>query len=166
MKTFSQWINESIQLSENTRNEIPPEMGTTPIRSGYIRLYHQTDLKNVDNIRKEGLLKAKSKGEQLKEPKVIWATKEPFHGKNTDLATVEFSIPEEYYRSPSYVTMDKVPPENIIDIHLPWHNLARDLIKEYPEPNLDEINDWMTINDDYKKAALAYVKHMKDLKKQ
>jgi hypothetical protein len=165
MKTFSQWINESIQFSENSGTELPPEMGITQIPSGYIRLYHQTDLKNVNNIRKEGLLKAKSKGKKLKEPKVIWATKTPFYSTSTDIATVEFIIPEEYYRSPSYVTMDKVPPKNIIAIHLPWHNLARYLIKEYPEPNLDEINDWMTISDDYKKAALAYVKHMKDLKK-
>ena len=159
MITFKQFL-------ENTENlELPPEMGTAPIPDGCVRLYHQTNPENVPSIKQNGIIKSLSTGKSHNEPSVIWAARKPFYSLKSDLATIELFIPEEQFSPPSYVRVDVVPPEQIIGIHERWNDLARHLIKDYPEPNQSKIDFWMSIDDNYQKATQFYVNYMKSINK-
>jgi hypothetical protein len=150
--------------------KIPPRPGTAPIPPGYIRLYHQTSHENVDSIRKNGLQKSHSRGKDLKEPIVIWASTEPYYGNIEGTATIEFSIPREQFRLPYYVLRDNILPEEIIAIHEGWHDLARDWIEEYPNPNklfdsqitsIEFLRQTAEqIGGDYQKAFDAYARYV------
>lgn len=159
MITFKQFL-------ENTENlELPPEMGTAPIPDGCVRLYHQTDKKNIPSIKENGILTSMSRGKQNAEPSVIWADIEPYYGIESKRPTIEFYIPEEEFSPPYYVMSDKIPPEQIIAIHETWHETARHLIKDYKEINQELIDFWMSIDDDHKKATQFYVNYMKSIDK-
>lgn len=144
---------------------LPPERGTAPIPEGCVRLYHQTDKKNIPSIKENGILTSMSRGKQNAEPSVIWADIEPYYGIESKRPTIEFYIPEEEFSPPYYVMSDKIPPEQIIAIHETWHETARYLIKDYKEINQELIDFWMSIDDDHKKAVQFYLNYMKSIDK-
>ena len=154
MKTFKQFL-------ENTKNNIFPKMGDLPIPEGTIRLYHQTDEENVQSIKEKGLLKSFSKGRLYNEPSFIWATEKPFYGRQEGLATIEFFVPEEEFRSPTHILSEVVPPAQILAIHEHWHDYAEELVSSYPEINQKEIDYWLDLGGNYKKAAEFYIDYMK-----
>ena len=154
MKTFKQFL-------ENTKNSIFPKMGELPIPEGTIRLYHQTNEENVRSIKEKGLIKSLSKGHSYNEPSLIWATRKPFYGRQEGLATIEFFVPEEEFRSPTHVLSEVIPPAQILAIHEHWQDYAEDLISNYPEINQKEIDYWLDLGGNYKKAAEFYIEYMK-----
>lgn len=154
MITFKQFI-------ENTKTNIFPKMGELPIPEGTIRLYHQTDEENVRSIKEKGLIKSFAKGHLFNEPALIWASREPFYGKQNGLATIEFFVPEEEFDPPYFVRSKVVPPAQILAIHEPWQSYAEDLISNYPEINQKEIDYWIDLGGNYKKGAEFYVDYMK-----
>lgn len=170
MTTFKQFIEArsilppgtiSNKFLENRESQtIPPPAGTVPIPEGHVRLYHQTDAKNVESIRKNGLLKSFSKGLALREPIVIWASRDFYYGKQyeSERATVEFHVPENQFSPPYHVYGDKVDPKQIIAIHEEWHNIAKGLIEDFPEgiPH-DDILFLSSIDDDHRKAIQYYL---------
>ena len=155
-----------MQFLENQSQitNLPPEMGTTPIPNGHIRLYHQTSPENIPSIKQNGILASKATMAEGPKMPVIWASKKPYYGMKSDLATIEFHVPEEEFAD-YYLRTNHVPPQQFIAIHEKWHQLAKDLIHEYPEPDHKKIEFWMSIDDKHRKATQAYIDHMKKLGK-
>jgi hypothetical protein len=114
------------RIPGDTAYDIPNEPGSTPIKEGYIRLYHQTEEDNLRKIEKEGLLLKHAKG--IEGPRAIYAGESPFYGKSDSRPTLEFQVPKKYWDSP-FVLRD-VTPEDIIAAHYPWHRHARYLEDE------------------------------------
>ena len=100
---------------------IPAEPGTTPIKEGYVRLYHQTDGDNLRSIEKEGLLLSHARG--IEGPRAIYAGETPFYGSAESRPTLEFQVPKDQWDAP-FVLRD-VTPEDIIAAHYPWQRHAR-----------------------------------------
>lgn len=138
--------------------DIPPEPGTKPIPSGHVRLYHQTDPNNVDSIKRYGLSTKYSRGKDLKEPNVIWASKDPYYGKIGvgDYATIEFHVPEEQFRSPMYV-IGEVPPTNITAVYMNWYDVFKGLVEENPKNS--EIRSLLDMGGKWGEAAKAYLQY-------
>ncbi len=113
------------------RLNLPPEPGTTPIPSGHIRLYHQTDEKNLEKIRHNGIRLSHARG--IEGPKGIYADTKGFYGKPNEHPSVEFHVSKNRWQPP-FVLGDVLPSE-IIAIHYPWHSLAR-----YVEENPDSLD--------------------------
>jgi hypothetical protein len=105
---------------------VPSEPGSTPIKEGHVRLYHQTDEDNLREIEKHGLLLKHAKG--IEGPRAIYAGETPFYGDPTDRPTLEFQVPKEYWDAP-FVLKD-VHPKDFISAHYPWHRHARYLEDE------------------------------------
>jgi hypothetical protein len=105
---------------------IPAEAGSTPLKEGHVRLYHQTDENNLRKIEREGLLLKHAKG--IEGPRAIYAGETPFYGKAAERPTLEFQVPKEHWQSP-FVLRD-VAPKDIIAAHYPWHRHARYLESE------------------------------------
>jgi len=105
---------------------IPAEAGSTPVKEGHVRLYHQTDGDNLRKIEKEGLLLKHAKG--IEGPRAIYAGETPFYGSAKSRPTLEFQVPKEHWQSP-FVLHD-VAPKDIIAAHYPWHSHARYLESE------------------------------------
>lgn len=118
MKTFLEFITEM----KYPKYHLPAEPGTTPIPDGHVRLYHQTNEKNLNSIRRNGIQLKKSKG--IEGPKAIYADTKGFYGKPHDTPTVEFHVPHKDWDKP-FVKRDTVHSHEIIGIHRPWHRHAR-----------------------------------------
>ena len=101
--------------------DLPVPHGTTPLKEGHVRLYHQTDGDNLRAIEKEGLLLDKAKG--IEGPKAIYAGETPFYGAVESRPTLEFQVPKDQWQQP-FVLRD-VTPDDIIGAHYPWHHHAR-----------------------------------------
>jgi len=124
---FKKTAPKKAKIMASTSNaSLPPPPGTAPVRDGWVRLYHQTSLENIESIRQEGLTYAHAAG--IEGPKAIWASRTPFYGDAKDIPTVEFQVDENSFVPPSFVTRD-VPPEDILAIHEPWHSAARYILK-------------------------------------
>jgi hypothetical protein len=135
---------------------LPPAPGTAPIPEGSVRLYHQTSEENVESIQREGLTHAKAKG--IEGPRAVYAGEEGFYFKpgmeNQGKATVEFHVPKDKWSAPNIVLQD-VPPENIVAVHLRWHEQAR-----YFEDNPEALQEALSgdLDDLGEPEALAYIK--------
>lgn len=151
MLKFKQYINEK-------NDEIPHEPGTVEIPKDHIRLYHQTPEENNDSIKKHGIMLSKALG--IEGPKAIYADERGFYGKPTDRNTVEFHVHKTDWKPP-FVNVDRVPPEQIIAIHEPWHELARNLIKDdnHAVKNILSGEHDDLLNDSYYGPAIKYIKN-------
>lgn len=119
--------------------------GTMAVPAGKVRLYHYTSADLLNSIWKQGLLKSAARGASYDEPAVVWgSTKMP---NPNSLNFVEFMVaPEkidvghphfsgqklsqeeidEFQQGDHDVTLfGSVPPEDILDVHLPWHEALR-----------------------------------------
>ena len=142
---------------------VPGEPGSTPIKPGFVRLFHQTSLENASSIRENGLLLSKAQG--IEGPRAIYAAEKPFYGNPGGLALVEIQIPQKDFLAPYFVTgghREKVPPEEIIAVHEPWHSHVR----YFEEPGNEELlqrvvageEDSLIPADPTYGPAIAYVK--------
>lgn len=114
MKSFHKFILES-------RLDLPPLPGSTPIPSDHVRLYHQTSEDNLEKIRKYGIRLDKAKG--VEGPKSVYADEKGFYGSPESHPTIEFSVPKDRYQPP--FVKGTVEPKNIHAVHYPWHSHAR-----------------------------------------
>jgi hypothetical protein len=133
---------------------LPPEPGTEPIKPGYVRLYHQTDRANIEEIKRHGIQLSKARG--IEGPRAIWAGETPFYGPATKIPTIEFQVPRENWDSP-FVLQDQVTTDEFIAVHEPWHKHARYILShpDILEKTLDgEFDD---LSDDYV-PAIKYIK--------
>jgi hypothetical protein len=151
---FGQVLNEAAGL--------PPEFGSQPIPPGAVRVQHLTWSKNVESIRKEGLLQSKTSphseaqqvfattGDKLEYPMsgesdraVVEGYAFP-HGTGPDQPYSQLDVgsgmsPERAASRHSTVTFHgDLPPEQIIAIHEPWHAAFRYITSE-GDRMLDEV---------------------------
>jgi len=127
----------------NGPDELPQEIGKTPIPEDHVRLFHHTWAKNIPSIREHGLLAERGKGDSGKgygqeESAGVWGSTR--HGPpepEGDRHVVEFHVhPSEIAVNGPYPGSDhhewnqgdhnvllkgSVKPENISAIHDPWH---------------------------------------------
>jgi len=129
MKTFKQYLYEL----KKPRYEVPDEPGSTPTPEGKIKLYHQTSMKNLNAIRRQGIQLSKAKG--YEGPKAIYASlpskdNKGFYGPAHNTPTAEFHVDKDEYKAP-FVHRDSVPAKDII-AHKEWHDTVR-YIDDDPE---------------------------------
>lgn len=136
---------------------LPPEPGTSPVKPGHVRLYHQTDRDNIEDIKRHGVLLSKARG--IEGPRAIWAGETPFYGPATKIPTVEFQVPVKNWDAP-FVLQDQITLDDIIAVHEPWHRHAR-YILSHPEV-LDDVlaGEHDDLTGDYV-PAIQYVKQVK-----
>jgi phage-related protein (TIGR01555 family) len=136
---------------------LPPAPGTADIPEGHIRLYHQTDEKNLGAIKHQGIQMSKAMGTEG--PKGIYADPKGFYGAPATTPTVEFHVPKAQYDGP-FVRAQSVDPAQILAVHHPWHAIARSL-----EGNQGAIQAILSgkrdrlINDPTYGKAIRYIKH-------
>lgn len=158
--------------------KIPPEPGTIPLPSGYVRVFHYTkpgteegegDLlchQMAERIRKQGININFSRGESYGEPKVVWvsATK-PHNGKVFAEMFIKIDDPRwgPHWRNKGPSTngdaylVDSIRPEEIIAVHEPWHTKYH-YIKNNPEVErqvLDGEFDHLLDREEYGPAIRA-----------
>jgi len=149
------------QLPEiyNKGGSVPNEPGSTPIKEGHVRLYHQTDGDNLREIEKHGLLLKHAKG--IEGPRAIYAGETPFYGDATKKPTLEFQVPKKDWDAP-FVLRD-VHPQDFISAHYPWHRHARYLEDESGIKNVLS-GKFDTLKGDEGKAV-EYIKNKYSTKK-
>lgn len=147
-------------IDEALNWEVPKPPGTVPIPSGHVRLYHQTSEKNLGSIKHNGLQFSKARG--IEGPKAIWADEQGFYGKPIETPTVEFHIPKERWQRP-FVIGD-VSPQDIIAVHHPWYNKAREWSIEYKDKILSGEHDDL-LDDPYYGKPIRFIKHKFSKKK-
>ena len=119
-------LRELFETAESTA-VLPNEPGTEPVKPGYVRLYHQTDRRNIEDIKQHGIQLSKARG--IEGPKAIWAGETPFYGPATEVPTVEFQVPRENW-DPPFVLQQQVTPDEFIAVHESWHGRARYILSE------------------------------------
>ena len=135
---------------------LPPEPGTEPIKPGYVRLYHQTDRANIEEIKRHGIQLSKARG--IEGPRAIWAGEKPFYGSAADVPTVEFQVPKENWYDP-FVLQDQVTPDEFIAVHEPWHKHARYILANPKILKQTLAGKFDDLPDDYV-PAIQYVKNL------
>ena len=127
-----------------------------------MRLYHQTTEDNLASIERNGLELSQAKG--IEGPRAIYADEQGFYGKTGTIPTVEFSVPVARWNAPfvradSVLDKGRIAPENIVAVHLPWHEHAR-YIESHPDvlaQTLRGENDSLTKDKEYG-PAIDYIK--------
>jgi len=152
---IKQPLIENINICEYIKDAIPPKIGAVPIPKNHIRLLHQTQNYNVQSICSLGLLTKWSKVyfNEDQQP-YIWASNvlndEGYLGTFDTKHTVEFSIDRNdssikyisdhktrYRNLPQDLNFETcqigrdILPNEIISIHMPWHHIARDILRKY-----------------------------------
>jgi GNAT superfamily N-acetyltransferase len=145
--------------------EIPKQKGTSEIKKGYTRVYHQTALENIESIRKNGLLVSKSR--PTSESRGVSVSETPFYGNNPNLATIELQVPTEKLRQANgSALLNDVSASDILAVHESWHDRAR-YIEKNPETLKEVLNgdmDFMLGDGSSEAKAIEYIKnkHSKD----
>lgn len=150
MKRFREFLDEKINW------QIPNEPGTTPIPKDHIRLYHQTNEKNLGSIKKRGIRLSYAKG--IEGPKAVYADERGFYGKPSEKPTVEFSVHKNRFDHP--FVKDGVNPKDIIAVHKPWHQHAR-YAENNPEviKNITQGEHDALLHDKQYGKSIRYIKH-------
>lgn len=157
--------------------QIPNEIGTTPIPSNHIRLYHYTR-GNPEEIKRNGLQLSHARGSTYGEPNMVWASSVPPDASIKNI--VEFSVPvndtsmdlekpkmgespDEWMSGNHHVGFYRdIRPEEIIAIHEPWHEKYRwiirnpDVIERIKNGELDDLTEAQA-PDEFK--AIQFVKN-------
>jgi hypothetical protein len=165
------------------QGEVPPAPGAMPIPADHVRLYHWTRVppgvteeRVAENIMQEGLDIKKARGSTYGEPNVVWgSTKVPNRGK----VFVEFSVHKDdprwgigkprttgdvewLHKSGADVTFqDSIRPEDILTVHLPWHDTYRylkdhDMFSRVIDGEFDYLLDKPESNE---AKAITYIKN-------
>lgn len=108
VKNFNQFLNEDVDELINIRNYLYDyfnlndviEPATVPLKPDHVRLYHQTNLENFENIKKERKIDLKkSTGVLFQEPTIIWGKivknkdTQGFYGDPKKRFTIEYQLP-------------------------------------------------------------------------
>ncbi len=137
-----------------TRDAVPPEPGKSPLPGGTVRGFHYTDAKNLDAVRREGLLIRHARGHTSQEPDAIW-----FSGTNSywkgDPGSVllEVAVPPKTIviggTSSNFALMQDVPPSWIIAVHEAWHSHYRYLVENDREGTIAGDHDSLLTDKAY-----------------
>lgn len=137
---------------------IPPERGTSKLKQGYVRVYHQTSPENIESIRRTGLLVEKSRPSS--ESRGVSVADTPFYGNNPNLVTIELQIPAGIRaQSQGLALQQDIPAGDILAIHEPWHEKVR-YIQKNPVTLKEVINgdlDYLVSDEEYGRA-IKYIK--------
>ena len=137
---------------------VPAERGTSKVKDGYVRVYHQTSPENIESIRKTGLLVEKSRPSS--ESRGVSVSDTPFYGNNPNLVTIELQIPKEVKaKSQGLALQQDIPASDILAIHEPWHDKVR-YIEQNPVTLKEVLNgdfDYL-LNDEEYGRAVRYIK--------
>ena len=139
--------------------KLPPEPGTAPIPKDHVRLYHQTDEKNLGAIKHQGIKLSKARTDKAADPRGIWADEKGWHGDPQKHPTVEFHVHKDRYHAP-FVGGEDIKPHEIIAVHHPWHRFARKLESDPKQiqATLAGKHDRLIGKQDVGKAV-SYIKH-------
>lgn len=148
-------LRELFETAEST-SVLPHEPGTEPVKPGYVRLYHQTDRSNIDDMKRHGIQLSKARG--IEGPKAIWAGEAPFYGPATKVPTIEFQVPRENWDAP-FVLQQQVTPDEFIAVHEPWHRHARYILAN-PKTLEQTLNGEFDDLTDDTGLAVQYIKDM------
>jgi hypothetical protein len=174
--------NGEEKIHSNAPDEVPPAPGTVPIPPGNVRLYHyinlrtgQTEEQALESVRQTGIDISKSRGHTYAEPNVVWAsTQIPNRGK----IFLEFFMPADdarwligrprtpedvdwLHKSGADVTFrDSIGPDEIIAIHLPWHETYRYLKENDITPRVleGEFDNLLDKPESKEARAIQYIK--------
>jgi hypothetical protein len=167
--------------------DVPPEPGTTPIPADHVRLYHyissqkggqgsESQEQMAENLKRGGIDISKARGSTYGEPNVVWASTKP---PNRQKVFAEFDIHKDDQRwligrpkTPGDVDWlnkgnidvtfrDSIKPEEIIAVHLPWHNTYRYLKEHNMFPDILN-GDYDHLLDDPERdeaKAINYIKN-------
>lgn len=139
--------------------DIPAEKGTSPIKLGYTRMYHQTNPENIESIKKNGLLVSKTR--PTSESRGVSVSDTPFYGDNPNLATIELQVPNEILKQANGSALQTdVPASDIIAAHENWHDRARYILKnkETLKEVLDGGMDYMLGDGSPEAKAIEHIK--------
>ena len=148
-------INENDDKLENIRQYLinyfdlnnVVEPASLPIKDGNVRLYHQTDKDNFDNIKGDGSIKLnRSTGKEFSEPTAIWgkvvnAGDNGFYGSPKERYTIEYQI-----------------PRNEVDAGRVSRDVESDEILAYHDPTLFKVKEYV-LDDDYLKSISDNPEH-------
>jgi hypothetical protein len=152
MKTFKTFVAEM----KKPRWEVPAEPGSTPIPKDHVRLFHQTNGRNISSIRRHGL----EARQPVEGPRGIYADEKGFYGKPDQTPSIEFHVKKSEFSRP-FVHRDKVEPDQIVAAHKPWHASVR-YIDADPQIRKDveagKHDDLMKFRDDPTSKAVRFVK--------
>lgn len=147
-------------IASYVESGVPPQMGTTQIPQGHIRLYHYTR-GNPDDVRSYGLKLSHAKGHTYGEPDLVWASSNPPDPRSKNI--VEFHVPandpsmalekprdgqslDEWQSGMNHVGFVRdIQPNEIIAVHEPWHVKYRyimshpDVLKRVLSGELDDL---------------------------
>ena len=111
------------------------EPNTVPLKSGYVRLYHQTDKEHFDKIKQEQSININhSTGQKNSEPICIWgvyADNSPtkgFYGEVTKRYTIEYQVPK--IDTEAGRVCRSITPDEIIAYHDPNLYNIRNIIND------------------------------------
>ena len=111
------------------------EPSSLPIKDGNVRLFHQTNKENFENIKKDGSIKInKSTGVENNEPTAIWGSEKGFYGSPKEQYTIEYQV-----------------PRNEVDVGTINRDIRPDEIIAYHDPTLFHIKN-LVFDDDYLKT--------------
>lgn len=149
---WGEWVKPE---KKKKAEKLPPEPDTAPIPEGMVRRFHVTSDKNVDAIKREGLLMSKARG--IEGPRAIYSWPDYRNAKNyggPQGTIVEFWTDPRDFEANPYATYNEVKPEQIIAIHEPWHSHARYYYKHPNEDTLQAMKDTAEAfpNTEYAKA--------------
>jgi hypothetical protein len=162
-------VNVSNKIDPNARYqpaEIPEGLGTSKVKDGYVRMYHQTTPENIQSIVKNGLLVSKTRASS--ESRGVSIADSPFYGTNNpNLVTIEVQVPRDKLKQANGSALQSdIPASDIIAVHEPWHENAR-YIEKNPETLKEVLNgdmDFMLGDNSPEAKAIEYIKnkHSKD----
>ncbi len=162
--SIRKYLNENIDELSNIRRYLYGyfnlgsiiEPSSTPIKSGNIRLYHQTDLDNFEKIKKDNKINIdKSTGELNQEPKIVWGSiikninDNGFYGKPKERFTIEYQIPsDEVDKGTGGVSRD-IEGYEIIAYHDPRMFFIKDIVDgdDYLNSIIESLDFFMTFID-------------------
>jgi hypothetical protein len=141
----------AVRVAAQQNEEIPPAPGTTPIPPDHVRLYHyisshkggqtpESQEQMAENLKRGGIDIGQARGSRYGEPNFVWASTKP---PGSHKVFAEFDIHKDDPRwaigrpkAPNDVEWlnkgnidvnfrDSIRPEEIIAVHMPWHNSYR-----------------------------------------
>ena len=158
---FKAPINENVNNISSIKNYLYRyfklgsiiDPASIPINNNNVRLYHQTDLDNFENIKNEQKISiSKSSGELNNEPIVIWGkivkdkNDNGFYGSPKERFTIEYQIPyNEVNKGTGGVSRD-ITSNEIIAYHDPRLFNVKEVVDNYLNEMLENLDFFMTFN--------------------
>jgi hypothetical protein len=161
VKKWEQFLNENTNNISNVRrylydyfnlNDII-EPASIPIKNGYVRVYHQTNLDNFEKIKRDQEISiANSTGKLNMEPTIIWGAivkdknDRGFYGKPNEHFTIEYQVPSNEIDKGTGGVSRNIHSDEIIAYHDPRLFNIKNIIDEddYLNEIINNIDSFMS----------------------